>query len=301
MKSITQKTGKKFHWGKVIIYAILILYTLFLMVPFAIMIITSVTPDVEYITTDGYIWFPKSPSMESYRTVFLDDPFATNGIPSLLVGFFNTMWMTLIPLVSSLLLSGIAAYCYSKHKFLGKEKLFFISVMTMFIPLGAFGIVSYMMFMSLGWTEGWRAVLPIVVPGLFGSVGTVFFLRPYFDSISNEIIEAARIDGMGFWQIFFKIMLPLGKPAFISQFIFGFVGGYNNYGAALLYLFSGDPKFWTLQLALQQLVEYAQGGYIVGVNVSCAATLMSMLPLIVLYIFCQKYFIKGIAVGGGKE
>ena len=86
--------------------------------------------------------------------------------------------------------------------------------------------------------------------------GHDILLRPYLDGIGKEIIEAAEIDGMGFWQIFFVIVIPLSKPALIAQFIFGFVGGYNNYGGALVYLETADPSMWTLQIALQQLIAY---------------------------------------------
>lgn len=286
--------------GRILIYVILGLYTVFLMAPFLVIIVTSFTPDSEYLEASSYIWFPSHFSLEGYQAVLLEDPYAVNGIPSLLRGFLNSMWITLIPLICGLFMSSLVAYCYSKNRFPAKNTLFMITVITMFIPLGAFSFVSYMFYQEIGWTEGIRSVLPLVIPGLFGSAGTIFFLRPYIDSISTEIIEAAQIDGVGFWQIFFKIVLPLSKPAIIAQFIFGFVGGYNNYSSALLYLGTGDESLWTLQLSLNNLISYlskGDGGY----NVKCALTLMAMIPLIVVYVVCQKYFIEGLAFGGGKE
>lgn len=217
----------------------------------------------------------------------------------LLRGFLNTMWITLIPLASGLLQSLLVAYCYWQGKFPFKNSLFMFTVTLMFIPLGAFGFVGYMFYDNLGWTEGWQAVLPLVVPGLFASASTVFFLRPYLDGISGEIIEAARIDGMNFWQIFFTIVLPLSKPALIAQFIFGFVGGYNNYAGALMYLLD-EKSLWTLQLAVQQSVKYMKEGDF-DYAFQCATALLSMLPLIIVYLICQKFFIEGISFGGGKE
>lgn len=286
--------------GTVLIYVILGIYTLFLMGPFLVIIVTSFTPDSEYLEASSYIWFPSHFSLEGYQSVFLEDPYAVDGIPSLLRGFFNSMWITLIPLVSGLFMSCLVSYCYSKNRFPAKNTLFMITVTTMFIPLGAFSFVSYMFYQEIGWTEGGASVLPLIIPGLFGSAGTIFFLRPYIDSISTEMIEAAQMDGMNFWQIFFKIIIPLSKPAIIAQFIFGFVGGYNNYSGALLYLGTGDESLWTLQLSLNNLISYiskGDGGY----NVKCALTLMAMIPLIVVYVVCQKYFIGGISFGGGKE
>lgn len=286
--------------GEIATYAVLTVYLLFLMAPFLVIVVTSFTPDAEYLEATSYIWWPAHFSLEGYQMVFLDDPYAVDGIPSLLRGFINSMWITLIPLTAGLFMSTLVAYCYSKNRFPGKNILFFITMTTMFIPLGAFSFVSYMFYQELGWTEGLASVLPLIVPGLFGSAGTIFFLRPYVDSISTEIIEAAQIDGMGFWQIFFKIILPLSKPAILTQFIFGFVGGYNNYSGALLYLGTGDESLWTLQLSLNNLISYlskGDGGY----NVKCALTLIAMLPLIALYMVCQKQFIGGITFGGGKE
>ena len=295
-----QKTSGAISVGTVFTYIILGLFTVLLMAPFLVIIVTSFTPDSDYLEANSYIWFPSHFSLEGYQVVFLEDPYAVNGIPSLLRGFINSLWITLIPLVSGLFMSCLVAYCYSKNKFPAKNFLFMITIATMFIPLGAFGFVSYMFYQEIGWTEGPASVLPLIIPGLFGSAGTIFFLRPYIDSISTEMIEAAQIDGMGFWKIFFKIILPLSRPAIIAQFVFGFAGGYNNYSGALLYLGTGDESLWTLQLSLNNRIAYlskGDGGY----NVKCALTLMAMIPLIVVYVVCQKYFIGGISFGGGKE
>lgn len=286
--------------SRIAVYAVLILYALWILMPFLIIIVTSFTTNEEYGLAEGYIWFPKNPSFEGYQRLFLDDPFMYNGVPSLLRGFFNTMWITLIPLFSSLLQSLLVAYVYARYNFPFKNVLFIITVSLMFIPLGAFGFVGYMFYQNIGWTEGGAAVLPMIVPGLFAGAGTVFFLRPYVEGINKEIIEAAEIDGMGFWQVFFSIIIPLSKPALVAQFIFGFIGGYNNYSGALMYLNDND-ELWTLQLSLQQLISYMSTSEKGDYNFKCATALMSMLPLVALYIGCQKFFIEGISFGGGKE
>ncbi len=295
------KGGAKVRIGRLLVYAILIIYSLWLLMPFFVILVTSFTSNAEYAEATGYIWWPKNFSFEGYERLFSDDPYMIGGIPSLLRGFLNTMWITLLPLFSSLFMSLLVAYCYSKYNFPCKNLLFMITVTLMFVPTGAFSFVSYMFYQNIGWTEGYAAWLPMIVPGLFASAGTVFFLRPYLEGINKEIIEAAQIDGMGFWQIFFAIIIPLSKPALIAQFIFGFVGGYNNYSGALLYLNDQIESMWTLQLSLQKLIAYlstsASGDY----AFRCATALMAMLPLIVVYLFCQKFFIEGISFGGGKE
>ena len=295
-----KKKTQKFSVGRFIIYAILILYTIWIMMPFLVILITSFVSSEEYADSQRYIWFTFHPTLEGYERIFLDDPFKTSAIPSLFVAFFNSMWISVLPMGFGLLVSALVAYVFSKTEFPCKNTLFLLTVTTMFIPLGAFGFVSYMFYQALGWTEGWKSVLPLIIPGLFGSASTVFFLRPYIDGVNGETIEAAKIDGMGFWQIFFRVILPLSKPALIAQFIFGFVGGYNNYSGALLYLGDGDPSLWTLQLMLKQLISYGSDSQY-SYNVSCATALMSMIPLIIVYLCCQRYFIEGISFGGGKE
>ena len=286
---------------RVIVYIVLALYALWIITPFAVIIVTSFTPDIDYAEASSYVWWPKHFSLEGYRTLFLDDQFAaqTDGFPTIIRGFINMLWMTLIPLVSGLLLSLLVAYCYSKWDFPLKNVLFMITVALMFVPLGSFAFVGYLFYQNLGWTEGWKVVLPIMLPGMFASAGTVFFLRPYIDGIGKEIVEEEKIDGMGFFQIFFSIIIPLAKPALVAQFIFGFVGGYNNYTGALLYL-QNEQTLWNLQISIQKLIEYAAGSD-GDYAFRCATTLMSMLPLIVVFLFCQRYFIEGISFGGGKE
>ena len=112
---------------------------------------------------------------------------------------------------------------------------------------------------------------------------------------------SAKIDGMNFWQIFFTIALPLSKPALIAQFIFGFVGGYNNYAGALMYLGNESETMWTLQLTLQKLISYMSTSPDGDYSFQCATSLMAMVPLIIVYLCCQKFFIEGISFGSGKE
>ena len=291
--------------AKILAYVVQIVYTVFLFLPFLIVLCTAFKTYAEIVEmgkTNGYTLFPKTWSLEGFQMAMStsSEYNAINGVPSLIIGFFNSLWQTLIPLVGGLLVSAFAAFMYSKYRFPGRKTLFMITVTTMMLPLGAFGFVSYLFYASIGWV-GSKGVLAILIPGMFGGAGTVFFLRSYFDSaISNEILEAAKIDGASDFKIFFMMILPLAKPAIISQFLFGFVGGYNNYASALMYLYR-DKSMWNLQLALSELVKIgsqSEGGY---VNMQCAASIMALLPLVALYVGVQKYFIEGITIGGGKE
>ena len=289
---------KKWTLGKVLVYVALITYTIFLFFPIMTVLVTSFVPSSELATSKDFIWWSENPTIEAYISIFSNDSYIDIvGVPGLLLGFFNTMWLTLIPLMIGLIMAGLAAFAFSKVNFPYKEGLFKFSVIIRMIPLGAFGIISYIFYSNIGWT-GDLGFLPLLIPGMFGSIGTMFFLRLYFDGVPDSLIEAARLEGAGFFTIFFKIMVPLAKPAFISQFIFGFVGGYNSYLGPMLYL-QNQPKFVTLQLYLSQIRSlFPNAG---SENIYSAAAILGMLPLIVIYCFLQKYFIEGIAVGGVKE
>lgn len=291
-------TEKKVPIGRILVYIALLIYTIFLFFPIATVFVTSFVPAEELASSTMFTWWSANANLEAYKAIFTNDSYiAIVGLPGLVLGFINTMWITLLPLVIGLITAGLAAFAFSKIDFPHKEALFRFSVIINMIPLGAFGIISYVFYSNIGWT-GDLGFLPLVIPGMFGSIATMFFLRLYFDGVPTSLIEAARLDGAGFFKMFFQIMIPLGKPALISQFIFGFVGGYNSYLAPQLYL-QNQPKFVTLQLYLSQIRElFPNSG---SENIYSAAAILGMLPLIIIYCFMQRYFIEGIAVGGVKE
>ena len=289
---------KKFSLGKILVFLVLSIYAVLLFFPIVTVVITSFTPTEELAGTTEFIWWPKNFTLDAFKAIFEYDYYADlTGMPGLVLGFFNTMWLTLIPLVVGLLVSGFSAYAFSKMDFPFKEQLFRFSVIIRSIPLGAFSVISYVFYSAIGWT-GENGFLPLLVPGMLGGLGTVFFLRLFFDGIPTALIEAATLDGAGFFYCFTKIMFPLAKPAFIAQFIFGFVAGYNSYLAPQLYL-QDQPQFVTLQLYLSQIRELFPG--LGSENIHMAAAILGMLPLVIIYCCLQKYFIDGIAEGGVKE
>lgn len=295
---LTPRKYKKLTLGRILVYLVLILYTVFLFFPIATVLLTSFIPSEELATSVDFIWWSENMNLDAYKAIFTYDSYIdTIGMPGLVMGFINTMWLTLVPLLIGLMMAGLSAYAFSKVNFPFKEKLFKFSVIIRSIPLGAFGVISYVFYSNLGWV-GDKGFLPLLIPGMFGSIGTMFFLRLFFDGIPNSLIEAATLDGAGFFQTFFKVLMPLAKPAFIAQFIFGFVGGYNSYLAPMLYL-QNQPQFVTLQLYLSQVRNlFTNAG---SANIHCAAAILGMLPLVLIYCFVQKYFIEGVTVGGVKE
>ena len=294
MERVQKKKGAptRNRVGRIGLYAILILYAVFIVFPFLIVLVVSLTKNVDF-ALNGFKWFPDF-NFEGYQKVFDSE----DGQAEILFrGFINSLWQTLIPVVGGLFVSGMAAFAYAKWEFPGKNKLFAVCVVLMTVPLNA-GLASYLFYNAIGWTKGSAAVLPIIVPGLFGAMTTIFLMYPYIKAVPSGIVEAARIDGMGFLPIYVKIIVPLSAPIFVSQFLFGFVGGYNNYSSALLFLYR-DEKLWTVQLALNQFVlGLSESGS--WLNAKCAGALITILPVILLFIFSQKYFIDDVSVGAVK-
>ena len=279
---------------KIVAYIFLALFCLWVLVPFYVIIVTSLTSITELMSSIRFIWFPQEGvRFESYYTVLFDDILAVGGMSSLLRGFLNTMWMTVPPLLISLFVSGLAAYSYAKLNFKAKNTLYMITLATMMIPSAVLTMPSYLFYDAIGWSQG---PLPLVIPTLFGNAGTVFFLRQFFAGIPSDLIDAGKIDGMGYFSMYVKIMLPLSVPAFLAQGILGFVGGYNNYLGPLLYL-NGQVELYTLQLSLSVL----NGIYYADQSVQCASAVIAILPILVIYLICQKFFIQGVAATGLKD
>lgn len=281
--------------SKVLIYTVLVLYSLWVIVPFLVILITSLTPETELNATMHFIWWPTRFDARAYEIVLVDDIYAQllygDGLSSVLHGFINTLWQVVPTSVISLLVSGLSAYAFAKIPFKGSNVLFLCLLATMMIPGATLTMPSYLFYDSIGWTD---SVLPLLIPGMFGGAGVTFFLRQFFMGLPNELIEAARIDGLSDFRTYLQIVLPLSMPALLAQGVFIFVGGYNSYQGPLLYL-SNLPELAPLQLALSLF----QGGY-GNPAVQCASAVIALLPLLIIYCFTQKYFTQGIAMSGLK-
>lgn len=278
--------------AKIVTYFYFILFSLCILIPFYIMLKNSVTSEVENLTSMKFSWFPKMGiTFDAYDTALNSNILDAYGI-SILRGFYNTLWQTIPTLLIGLFVSGLAAFAYSKLRIPGKNKFFMITLATMMIPGAVLTMPAYVYYDSIGWSN---TVLPIIIPGMFGSATTIFFLRQFFKGIPTDLLDAARLDGLGFMGMYTRIMIPLAKPAFISQFIFGFIGGYNNYMGPLLYL-NGQPDLYPLQMSLT-LYRSIYGG---EPAIVAALTILALLPLLLIYIFMQRFFVEGIATSGIK-
>ncbi len=281
----------KRRFGTALVYLSLILFALWILAPFSLVIVTSFKTIKEANSLD-FTWWPKEFSLQGFERVFTyDNGSAFEGVPLLLSGFINSLWIVIPPTLLGLLSSALAAYAFAKLRFRLKNQLFGLLLLTMMIPGTILLTPTYIIYNLIGWVD---TPLPLMIPGMFGAAACVFFLRQFFTGIPNDLLEAGKIDGIGFMRFFFEIMVPLSIPALLAQGLLGFIGGYNDYLGPLIYLQS--PELYTLQIALSMLKD------IFGQNVPAmmVATLVSIAPTIFLYLLTQKYFVQGIATSGMK-
>lgn len=294
-KKPKMRSGKPAKITKlVIIYTILVLYALIIILPFFIVLHTSFKHWQDVVNS---LKFELVPSMgftgEGYGAVFdyrsNHDPTV---MPSIISGFLNTLMFVLPPTIIGLLTSSIAAYAYSKLRFRLKGVMYGFLLATMMIPGTIMIVPQYSIYDSLGWVD---TPLPLMIPGMFGAAACVFFMRQFYAGIPDSIVEAAKIDGLGFIGIFFRIMIPLSVPALLAQGLLGFIGGYNDYLGPLLYLQSSE--MYTLQIVLSGLPsEFGEQE-----NKIMAGAVVALLPMLVIYFICQQYFIDGIVASGLKD
>lgn len=285
-----KNTNKKdLLFSRIISYVVLIFLAFVVVYPFAIMIISSLTDGGSYSL--GYEGMSFQGYVKIFTSVVAVDP--NTEVPYLVTGLINTLLITIPSTLTGLFVSAFSAYAFAKIKFRGRNVLFFILLTTMMVPGALLFVPSFIIYNRLNLIN---TFFPLIVPGCFGTAMCVFFLRQAFMAIPDDYIEAAKLDGIGHFRIFWKIVVPLSAPALISQGLLGFVGGYNDYLGPLLYL--QDSKLYTLQTALHLI--YSQTEYSGDNQMFLAATVVSLLPTILIFLFAQKYFVKGITNTGLK-
>lgn len=289
IKDLEKKAKYTILARKIIVYTILIFFVFTVLFPLYVIVITSFKTKIEAMSATFSFW-PEVFDVHGYVEVF---SYKSGGdaISTVVRGFINTLWIVIPTSVIGTLMSSISAYSFAKIPFKGKNMLFAIILATIMMPDTITLVPSYVIFDTIGWVN---TPYPLMVPGLMGGATCVFFMRQFYFSIPNDLIEAARIDGMGYLGAYFFIIFPLSIAAFIAQLILSFVGGYNAYLGPLLYLQS--PELYTLQIAL----SFFQGTYSTDWAVVCAGAVCSLVPTIILYLVAQKYFISGIITSGMK-
>ena len=207
----------------------------------------------------------------------------------------NTVVITTCVLLGTVVSSSLVAYGFSRLHFRGRNKLFILCISTMMLPGQVTMIPLYVMFANVGWVD---TFLPLIVPAFFGSPFYIFLLRQFFLTIPREYDEAALIDGAGRFRIYWSIILPLARPALATVALFAFLGTWNDFFNPLIYI--NSPEKATLTLGLNMMKSQIIGTGVTQWHLLMAASLLVMLPNIVIFFLMQKHFIKGIQLGGLK-
>ena len=247
------------------------------------MLVTSVKTMQEVMTYPPTFW-PESWNWSNYMKTWEAAPFDLYTV--------NTLTITILVVIGNVFVNSIIAYGFAKVPFKGRNALFAIVLSTMMIPGFVTLIPQYVLFAKLQWLNTYY---PLVIPAFFGSAFNIFLLRQFYMTIPDELIEAAKMEGASHFWIWWKIGLPLTKPALATVAIFSFNGAWNDFLGPLLYL--NDENLYTLQLGLQVF----KGQMSTQWNYLMAGSLLVLLPVIILFFFFQKYFIQGINLqSGGK-
>ncbi|KEZ50298.1 carbohydrate ABC transporter permease [Metabacillus indicus] len=263
-------------------HTVLIIMSVFFLVPFIWMLSTSLKDQTQIFTFPPE-WLPSPLKWSNYADAIKYIPFFTY--------LKNTVVITVFSTIGAVITCPLVAYGFAKLKFKGSNVLFIITIAVMMIPGQVTMIPLFILFEKLGWVG---SPLPLIVPVFFGVPFYIFLLRQFFLGLPDTLMDAARIDGAGEFRIYWQIMLPLAKPAVLAVGLFQFMGSWTDFLGPLLYL--TDEASYTLSLGLQQF--QSQRGTEWGLMMA-VSTLMT-LPIILLFFFLQKTFIKGITFSGIK-
>ena len=288
IQSVTESQKKnsshqhiKAKLGKALLYIFLIVSSLIMLLPFFWMLSASLKLDKD-VFRFPIEWIPAVPQWSNFIKIWTRIPFLTF--------FANTTKLTVIITLLQLITSSLAGYAFAKLKFWGRDILFLLYISSIAVPWQAYMVPQFIMMRKFNLVDTHLSLILLQAVTAFG----VFLMRQFFISIPDDILDAARIDGLSEYGIFFRIMLPLSKPALATLTIFTSVFVWNDFMGPLIYLNSTSLK--TIQLGLRLFIQQYSANY----ALIMAASLVSVIPIIVLFIAFQRFFIEGIATTGIK-
>ena len=279
MKSSSKTVNRRI--GTTLLYVILVFFAFIMLVPFVWMLSASVQYNKD-IFVIPFHWIPAKPRWQNNIDIWTKIP--------LLTFTRNTVKLTVIVTFLQILTSSFAAYAFAKLRFKGRDTLFLAYVATIAVPWQVYMVPQFMFMRSLNLADTHLAIIILQAFSAFG----VFMMRQFYEGIPDSLCEAARIDGMSEYQIYFRIMLPLSKPAISTLVIFTFVNTWNDFLGPLIYLTTESKK--TLQIGLRMFISQYSAEY----GLIMAASVLSLIPVLVMFLSLQKYFVEGIASSGVK-
>lgn len=281
MQGMSKKASER--WTDFIVYSLLTLGSIVILIPFWWMFVTTMKSPM-----DAFImppdWFPK-PNFVKYMEIWEKAPF--------LQGIMNSLKVALPIIIVGTFTSSLGAFAFAKLRFPGRNFLFLMLLATIMIPFPVVMIPQFVMFSELQWIDSLK---PLIIPAMLGNVFMMFFIRQFMNSISDEFIEAAKIDGASLFGIFIKIMLPMVKPAVAAQLILWFLGIWNDYLGPRIYLSTPENKTIQLMMADFNAFYVIQSDY----PLIMAAAFIVMIPILIVFLVFQRYFVESLNFTGVK-
>lgn len=266
----------------------LLLLCLPALLPLAWMVSTSLKPDTQIFAGGNGLsladLIPHPARWQNYPVALQAVPFLTY--------LRNTLLLCVFTVTGATLSSAVVAYGFARMDFPGKNVLFLLLISTIALPAQVTMVPVFALFRWLHW---YGTYLPLIVPSFCGAPFYIFLLTQFYRTLPMELSEAARVDGASEWRIFWRIMLPLSKPALATVALFQFLATWNDFLGPLLYI--NDPSRYTLAYGLQQLLSTHGGEW---ASLMADSTIF-ILPIVVLFFFTQKTFVQGVATTGGKN
>lgn len=277
-----KRRGPKLKPAKrVILYVLLAALTLLIFVPFFWMVSSSLKQNNQVFSIPIQ-WIPTEFVWSNYVDIWTRIP--------LLTYLKNSLFLSVTITFLQVLTGSFAAYGFSKMRFKGRDVLFVIYIATIAVPWQAYMIPQYIMMQNAGLVNTHLSIILLQAFGAFG----VFLMRQYYMTIPDELSEAARIDGLNEYRIWWRIILPLTKPALASLALLTFVGTWNDYMGPFIYFTSND--LWTVQLGLRSFVGQFDAEYAMIMT----GSVISVIPIVIVFLLGQRFFIQGIATSGMK-
>ena len=265
----------------VLVYILLVVVAALMLVPFLWMLSASfkMNKDVFAFPIE---WIPSNPRPRNYVDLWTKIP--------LLTFILNTAKLTIIVTLLQLFTSSFAAYAFAKLNFRGKKALFLGYIATIAVPWQAYMVPQFMMMRSWGLNNTHLAIICLQAFSAFG----VFLMKQFYEGVPTELCEAARIDGLSEYGIWWRVMLPLSKPALSTLTIFTFVSTWNDFLGPLIYLTKTELK--TIQIGLRMFISQYSAEY----GLIMAASVIALIPVLIVFLSLQKYFVQGVASAGLK-
>lgn len=280
--AVKSRSAKRQHQiTMVAVYVLLILIAFLMLIPFVWMLSASFKMNKD-VFTFPIEWIPSNPRPQNYIDIWTRIP--------LLTFILNTAKLTIIVTLLQLFTSSFAAYAFAKLNFKGKKVLFLGYIATIAVPWQAYMVPQFMMMRSWSLNNTHLAIILLQAFSAFG----VFLMKQFYEGVPTELCEAARIDGLSEYGIWWRIMLPLSKPALSTLVIFTFVSTWNDFLGPMIYLTKTELK--TIQIGLRMFITQYSAEY----GLIMAGSVIALIPVLIVFLALQKYFVQGVASAGLK-